>query len=214
MPFLSAPVCDRYGTPFSHEIGEGALSARAIADPPVFNRARACVAYEGQARSLVTAFKFGRRRELAEPMGQWMARVARELIAGGPQDAASSPLVIPVPLHWTRLWSRRFNQASELARVVAREMEAEWEPMLLMRRKRTRQQVGLDMKSRSKNVRGAFAVRGTEAAVLQGRSVLLVDDVMTTGSTISACTRALLSAGAAEVNVLTFAIALDENTAY
>ncbi|NVK33022.1 MAG: ComF family protein [Rhodobacteraceae bacterium] len=203
VPFLSEPVCDLYGTPFSYELGEGALSARAIADPPLFDRARACAAYSGTARDLVVAFKFAKRRELADPLGRWMARAGRDLVEPG-------TLILPVPLHWTRLWRRRFNQAADLAKVVADEAGTTSDPFILQRARRTRQQVGLDAKTRDKNVRGAFRIRPGEEGRVAGKEVLLVDDVMTTGSTITACTKVLKRAGASKVNVLTFAMALDE----
>jgi ComF family protein len=200
MPLLCEPVCDRYGVPFSHDIGEGGLSARAITDPPLFGRARAASIYSGTARDLVLSLKFARRRDLAEPMGRWMAHGGRRLI--GPES-----LLVPVPLHRLRLWERRFNQSADLARVVARTCKVRWNPMLLQRVRRTRQQVGLDSAERLKNVRGAFQLRKGCEGEVHDRRIVLVDDVLTTGSTATACTKVLLAAGAASVDVLTFAVA-------
>ncbi len=198
MPFLEPPWCQRYGTPFTHDIGPDGIGPRAIANPPDFARARAAVLYSGPARELVLRLKFSRHRELAPPMGQWMARAGAELI-----EAES--LIVPVPLHRLRLWQRRFNQAADLAKAVAEVSGAEFVPDLLRRNRRTRQQVGLNADARKRNVRGAFEVRPHHSALVSGRHVVLVDDVFTTGSTVSACTKVLTSEGAARVDVLTFA---------
>lgn len=198
MPFFEKPWCYRLGTPFSYDMGEGAWSPRAIAAPPVFERLRSVAYYEGPARELVRALKFSGRRELAAPMGRWMARAGAELLGA---DA----VLVPVPLHWTRLIGRRFNQSADLAKAVARASGCRFEPSLLRRGRRTRQQIGLTAEDRRKNVRTAFKILDDDLADLQGRRVVLVDDVITTGSTVSACCRTLLRAGAASVDVLTFA---------
>jgi ComF family protein len=199
MQFLEKPWCQKLGTPFSHDVGGGALSPRAIADPPVFDRLRAVSYYAGPARKLVLGLKFGRRRDLAEPMGVWMSRAGSELL--------QNTLVVPVPLHWTRIWQRRFNQAAELARSVAASSGADYAPAVLARTRRTRQQVGLPAKDRKRNVRKAFRVPEKMQQAVAGRCVVLVDDVYTTGSTVGACTKVLTAAGAASVDVLCFAIA-------
>jgi len=198
MPFLEPPWCARYGTPFSHDIGKDGLSPRAIAEPPVFDRARAAARYSGPARDLVLALKFSGRRELAAPMGRWMVRAGREFLDG-------NSVIVPVPLHRIRLWQRRFNQAADLARAVAGISGASYAPELLHRKRRTRQQVGLDAAARQRNVRGAFGIRADPAEFVYGKQVVLVDDVLTTGATVTACTKVLKSAGAAGVDVLTFA---------
>ncbi len=203
-PFLERPWCQRLGLPFSHDVGEGAWSPQAFASPPVYDRLRSVAFHQGPARNLVHALKFSRRRDLAVPMGRWMARAGGELL-----DADC--LVVPVPLHWFRLVSRRFNQAADLARIVADECGARHEPALLARRKYTRPQPGLQASDRQKNMRGAFRVDASGLGVLPGRHVVLIDDVITTGSTVTACTRVLMKAGAASVDVLTFAHAARSN---
>lgn len=200
MPFIEQPWCARLGTPFSHDLGEGALSARAIADPPVYDRARAAALYQGTARDLVLSLKFGARRDVAGVMGQLMARNGRELLE--PES-----VLVPVPLHRFRLWQRRFNQAALLADAVSRASGVAMDPLALERIRRTRQQVGLSAKERQINVRRAFRVTDAGQGRLHGRNVILVDDVLTTGSTLAACTRVLRAAGVARVDVLTFAIA-------
>ncbi|WP_306141859.1 ComF family protein [Roseibium sp. MMSF_3412] len=200
MAFIEKPVCHRLGTPFAYDVGEETWSPRAIASPPVFDRLRSVAFYEGSAQRLVLAFKFGGRRELARPMGKWMSNAGREFL--GPDC-----LIVPVPLHWGRMISRRFNQAGALAQVIAKECGGSYEPDILKRQKRTRRQVGLSAKERQKNVRSAFSVDKTRLDRLEGRHVVLIDDVITTGSTIAACTKTLLGGGAASVDILTFALA-------
>lgn len=200
VPFLEKPWCYRLGIPFTYDVGEEAWSPRAIASPPVFDRLRSVAYYDGPARDLILALKFSGRRELAVPMGRWMSRAGCEFL--GPES-----LVLPVPLHWSRLLSRRFNQSADLAKAVAKECGGQFDPGLLKRRKRTRQQVGLSAKDRRRNVRSAFGIEEGRLGEVDGRHAVLIDDVMTTGSTVTACTKVLLAAGAASVNVLTFALA-------
>lgn len=199
MPFLERPWCHRFGTPFAYDIGPGAWSPRAIAEPPLFERLRAVAHYDGPARRMVLALKFSRRRELARPMARWMVRSGHEVLQ-------ADSVVAPVPLHWMRLVTRRFNQAADLAREVAAASGAVYEPQLLRRHRRTRQQVGLSAQDRRRNVRTAFRMGPPGSAAVSGRHVVLVDDVLTTGSTVAACSKCLLGAGAASVDVLTFAL--------
>jgi ComF family protein len=198
MPFISRPFCERLGTPFAVDLGGPLLSPAAIADPPVFRRARAVARYDGAARELVHKLKYSDRQELAIGMGRLMAGAARDSL--GEVDA-----VVPVPLHWTRLWQRRFNQAAALARVVAVETGLPLETGWLKRRKRTLRQVGLTRDERRKNLQGAFAVPEEARPLVRGKRVLMVDDVLTTASTANAAARALLKGGAESVDIVTFA---------
>jgi len=195
---LERPWCPVMGTPFSHDFGEGFLSAEAITTPPPFDRARAAVAYTGVARQMVQGLKYSDRTDLARWMAGWMARAGAELIA-------EADVIVPVPLHWTRFIRRRFNQSAELARAIALRRGTTFAPLALKRIKATRQQVGLALLERQENVRAAFKVPTDHEIELAGRRVLLVDDVYTTGATVAAATRALKKGGAAAVDVLTFA---------
>jgi ComF family protein len=179
-------------------MGEGALSAEAIANPPPFNRARAAVAYSGVARRMVQGLKYRDQTDLARWMAEWMMRAGAELLA-------EAELVAPVPLHRRRFFWRKFNQSAELGRAIARLAGLPFEPDAVTRVKTTRQQVGLGLKEREDNVRGAFRVLPQSEIHVRGRRVLLVDDVYTTGATVSAVARALKRAGAANIDVLTFA---------
>jgi ComF family protein len=195
---LDRPWCPVMGTPFTHDMGEGFLSAEAIANPPPFARARAAAAYTGVARQMVQRLKYNDRTDLAPWMAGWMVRAGFELF----RDA---DLIVPVPLHRWRFFRRRFNQSAELARTVGRLTGVPFDPLAVLRVKVTKQQVGLGHKEREENVRAAFAVPASAAARVRGKRVLLVDDVYTTGATVSAVTRALRKGGASAVDVLTFA---------
>ena len=198
LKFLEKPWCPVMGTPFVHDMGEGFLSAEAIANPPPFDRARAAVAYSGVARQMVQGLKYHDRAELAPWMARWMMRAGAELVG-------DADVVIPVPLHWRRFLTRRFNQSAELARAVASLAGKPFAPLGVVRVKVTRQQVGLGLRDREDNVRGAFRIPPEHDITVRGRRVLVVDDVYTTGSTVSAVARALKKGGAAGVDVLTFA---------
>ena len=195
MRFIERPFCDRLGTPFEHDLGEGLLSPQAVTDPPVFQRARAVARFEdGPARRLVHRLKYSDRGELAAPMAAWMARAGADVLA-------EADAITPVPLHARRLWTRRFNQAAALGREIARRAGKPFEPALLRRIKATRSQVGLSREQRVQNMQGAF--RAAPAA--SGRRIALVDDVLTSGATANAAARALLRAGAAQVDLIVFA---------
>ena len=112
LSFIARPYCERLGIPFAYDPGPGILSMEAIADPPTYNRARAAVRYDDTARTMVQAFKYGDRLDLAPAMGRWMAQAGHELLT-------EADALVPVPLHWRRLWMRRFNQAATLAKTIS-----------------------------------------------------------------------------------------------
>jgi len=198
--FIEKPFCDRLGTPFAYDLGiAGLLSPEAMANPPVYARARAVVRFEdGPVRELVHRLKYHDRMELAEPLGAWMARAGSELLA-------EADLLVPIPLHRRRLMWRQFNQAQALAVAVGRACGKKVEPFLLQRVKRTTPQIGLSRAQRASNVQGAFAVPDEARPFVEGRAIVLIDDVLTSGATLNAAARALLRAGAARVDVLVFA---------
>ncbi|MGO4355887.1 ComF family protein [Rhizobium sp. RAF36] len=201
--FIERPYCEVLGLPFSHDLGAGILCAEAIANPPPFDRLRSAAIHDEAVRDLVHGLKYRDRVDLAPMMAGWMLRAA-----DGTVEICDA--IIPVPLHRSRLLSRKFNQAAELARHIASLSGKPLLPATLLRVKRTEQQVGLGARAREDNVRGAFALaRGRENDVF-GKRVVLVDDVYTTGATVAAATRALRKAGAADISVLTFARVLSE----
>jgi ComF family protein len=198
LSFIAPPFCPRLGIPFVYDPGPEMLSMEAIAAPPAYRRARAAVRYDDVARTLVHALKYQDRTDLAPVMGRWMARAGRELTEG-------ADMLIPVPLHWRRAWRRRYNQSGALARVIARQSGIEVKTELLRRVRATEQQIGLSRAQRATNVQGAFQVSAKMQSELQGRRIVLIDDVLTSGATADACARALLRAKAAQVDLLVFA---------
>ncbi|WP_029010684.1 ComF family protein [Azospirillum halopraeferens] len=198
LTFIAAPLCACCGLPFEYAVPGETLCGACIADPPLFARARSVLVYDDASRPLVLGFKHGDRTHAAGPFGAWMARAGADVLAG-------ADLLVPVPLHRWRLFARRYNQSALLALAVARLSGVAAAPDLLVRRRRTRSQGGLDRTGRQRNVAGAFALRPGRADRVAGRTVVLVDDVLTTGATLSECARVLLRAGAARVEVLTLA---------
>jgi ComF family protein len=199
LELVGNPVCDVYGTPMAHDAGPGAVSARAVEHPPRWNRARGAAVFNEASQRLVHALKYRDWHEVAPAMARMMVHAGRELLE-------EADIVAPVPLHHWRLWTRRYNQSALLAAEVAKLSGRRLVPDLAVRVRRTRAQVGLGESERNRNVKGAFSVSRHRAAEVMGRKVLLVDDVMTSGATASECARALLEAGAAEVDVLVFAL--------
>jgi ComF family protein len=198
LSFIAPPFCERLGIPFVYDPGPGILSMEAIADPPAYARARAAVRYDDVARTLVHGLKYQDRTDLAPPLGRWMARAGAEILE-------NADLIVPVPLHWRRGWSRRYNQSGALAKVIGRAAAVPVAGTLLQRIRSTPQQIGLSRSERAANVQGAFRVPDERKAEVESRRIVLVDDVLTTGATVDACARALLRAKAANVDVLVFA---------
>jgi len=196
--FLEAPVCDGCGAPFEHDIGLGARCTACVARPRAFARARAACIYDEGSRDLVLKLKHGDRPDLGTVFAGWLRRAGADLLAGA--DALA-----PVPLHPRRLLARRYNQAAEIARPLARRTGVPYLPDSLVRVRASRGQGGRDAAGRAANVAGAFQVDPGRRSDVAGRRILLVDDVFTTGATADACARALLAAGAASVDVLTVA---------
>lgn len=198
LQFIEAPLCEVSGVPFPFDSGAGALSAEVLARRPAFGRARAVLRYDGSSGRLVSRLKYGDRLEAVPLFARWMTRAGADLLE-------TADVIVPVPLHPSRLFQRRFNQSAELARAISRISGIPVAPDLLMRTRATPTQVGLSASARRRNVAGAFALApGTGEKVAEAR-VLLIDDVLTTGATVEACARRLGAEGAVNVDVLTLA---------
>ncbi|WP_424930145.1 ComF family protein [Amaricoccus tamworthensis] len=193
--FISGDTCCKCGVPLVGEAGEDDTCETCQRHPPAWNRGAAALLYNGAGRRMVLALKHGDRLDTVRPLARWMA-----LAGDGVIDR--SDMIAPVPLHWRRLLKRRYNQSAELARALSRISGKEARTQLLMRKRFTTPQEKMDRTARAENQSGAFAVNPKELERLQGKAVLIVDDVLTSGSTLSGCAETLLAAGAAEVNVL------------
>jgi ComF family protein len=191
-PFASGMVCDQCGVPLpGQDSTEVAVCDDCISIARPWARGRAALVYKDNARHLVLALKHGDRLDLARPAAEWMHRVAGPILKPG-------MIVVPIPLHWMRLVRRKYNQAAMLAEGVARSDG-------LRRVRRTGTQDGHSRDGRFANVVGAMVVHPKRAALLEGRHVLLVDDVMTSGATFASAAEACLAAGASDVSVLCLA---------
>lgn len=203
MRFLSEPFCcDRCGLPLPvvETVEIRRLCPSCAAHRPSYRRARSVLIYDEVSKPMILAFKHADRTDAAPPFARWLARVAAE--HWPPESAERAQMIVPVPLHPQRLRSRRYNQAALLSGRLARAMGIAHRPLVLRRCRATDPQSS--GQRRRDNVRGAFAV----AQPVAGQRILLVDDVMTTGSTVSECSDVLLAAGAASVDVLTLARAM------
>jgi ComF family protein len=190
--WLDGPVCDGCGAPFEYETG--VRCAACLARPRAFDRARAACIYDETSREPILKLKHADRADLAPLFARWISRAARDLIA-------EADAIAPVPLHPSRLLSRRYNQAAEIARPLARAAGLPYLPDALVRRRATDTQGGKSGSGRRRNVAGAFEVPARKAAQVAGKRILLVDDVLTTGATTEGCARALKAAGALCVDV-------------
>jgi ComF family protein len=199
MTFFAPPWCALCGLPFPHPMGEGAICGACASQPPSWDLARSVFRYDRHSRRLVLMLKHGDQTHLAGAFGRWMHRAGNEVLA-------EADLLVPVPLHWTRLFGRRFNQAAILAQAIRAvggpPVGADW----LVRRRRTPSQGLMGPAARARNVRGAFALRRGRS--VEGKRVVLIDDVLTTGATAEECARTLQREGAASVGVLVLARAL------
>lgn len=199
LEFITAPCCDNCGVPLPDVIPHSTVCPECSASPPPFARARAALVYKGPLHRLVTRYKYHDQLQATPLFTRWMQ-------VAGESFLKEADIIAPVPLHWWRMFRRRYNQAAELARALAATTTAAYHPMLLARKRHTRPQASLSRAGRQQNVRGAFGLRKQQdAAIIKGKTILLVDDVMTTGATVSACAKALKKAGAKKILVLTIA---------
>jgi ComF family protein len=196
--FVTAPQCAACGVPFPTAAEGHALCGECLSRRHLFERARAAVVYDDGSRGLILAFKRGDRTDAAPIFARWMIRPGAELLS-------DAELLAPVPLHWSRLLARKYNQAALLALAIGRLSGVPVVPDLLLRRRPTPSLGTLGPSARSEAVRNAISVNPARAVALEGRRILLIDDVHTTGATAEACIRALLGEGAAAVDLLTLA---------
>ena len=196
--FITEPLCAACGMPFEFEVTAGTLCGACASSARPFGRSRAAIAYDDGSRGFILAFKHGDRTEATRAFAPWMAQAGRELLG-------DADLLVPVPLHWTRLFMRRYNQAALLALAIGRLTGVKVAPDLLVRRKRTPSLAHSGASARAKTVSGAFIVPPRRRPQAEDRRIVIIDDVFTTGSTVGACARALARSGARAIDVLTLA---------
>lgn len=202
--FIAAPCCAQCGVPMAGAEGEDApVCEGCLARPRPWQRGVAALVYDGAGRDLALTLKHGDRPDLAPVMGRWLARAAGGLVT-------RESVVVPIPIHPKRLMTRKYNQAALLSRVVARAHGARHLPGALVRERHTPTQDHRSAEARFANVAGALRVPLPMQARIAGASVVVVDDVMASGATLTAATQALLAAGAARVDVAVFARAVLE----
>jgi len=198
-PFAAGLVCGTCGTPLPGDgDDEQAICDDCLATARPWSMGRAAMLYRDNARRLVLALKHGDRQDVVRPATLWLARAARPLLT-------DDMLIAPVPLHWTRMLRRRFNQSALLARALARHLGLPDCPDLLRRTTRTPPLDGMGAETRFRTLAGTIAVSPARAGAVRGRTVLLVDDVMTSGATLAASALACLDGGARDVRVLVLA---------
>lgn len=207
LQFITKPYCPVMGIPFVCDMGDGFFSGEALKSSLPFSRVRSAIVHKGIAQALIARLKYGDHIELASFMANWMISAGCEIID-------DCDVIISVPLHFRRFLKRRYNQSAELARYIARAKKKNFKPGWLVRRLHTRPQVSLSSRERKLNVLNAFEVPHKVKKYLEGRSVLLIDDVFTTGATATAAAATLKRAGARRVDVLTFSRVLKESSIF
>lgn len=209
--FLGEPCCAVCALPFEYAQAGDPRCGACLADPPAFERMRAAVAYGDIPRTVALKLKYGGRPGVAETMARLMQRhLSRPVLetdgeGGGAASTLGDPLLAPVPLHRWRIWKRGYNQAALVASVLARRAGLEACLDLVERTKPTPPLKAMNPKQRRDAVRGAFRIADKHRDRVRGRTVVLIDDVFTSGATVDACARTLKRAGAARVEVLCWA---------
>jgi ComF family protein len=196
--FISPPFCESCSFPFEIDITAGTICGRCARHPALYNKVRVALRYDDGSKPLILRFKHSDATYLTPLLGKWMRSAGQDLI-----DKAD--YMVPVPLHWSRLLKRRYNQAALLALELAKHSRKNVAVDLLQRTRATPPQGYKKAISRKQNVANAFAVKPYWEPLLKDKTVLLIDDVLTSGATVQSCTLTLLKAGAREVNVLTLA---------
>ncbi len=203
LEFIAGPVCERCGCPQEVSSGHGAVCAACLASEPVWDRARAALVYDDHSARPILALKRAGRRDGLSTMARWMHRAGSDVLM-------QADMVTAVPLHRARLAQRGYNQAIWLGAALGRCSDLPFHSGLLRRKRNTKSQGGLSARARLRNVAGAFEIVEKRRMDVQDRNIVLVDDVLTTGATVSACVSALKKAGAARVDIVTVARVVHE----
>jgi len=196
--FIAGTACVKCGVPLIGEAGPEDVCESCLRHPPGWDSGAAALLYDGAGRRMVLQLKHGDRLDMVPPLAAWMA-------AAGAEQLRRADIIAPVPLHWRRLIRRRYNQSAEIARRLSRLSGKPAVVDLLTRRRMTVPQEGMNRAARAANQADAFALSPRRAAAVKGRAVLLIDDVLTSGATLSNCAEPLRKAGAARIDVLVLA---------
>ncbi len=194
--FVESPACAICHHPFDYHIADGAICGACLKERPKYDKARSVFVYNDASRKLITGFKYADKTVATAFYARWMVNAGAELL----QEA---DIICPVPLHYRRMIQRRYNQSALLAKAIARQTGLQLEQGLMQRIKHRPPQASLHRDDRKKNVKRCFAVHPKRAPLLKGKTVLLIDDVMTTGATLNECAVVLKRAGAKQVFCLT-----------
>jgi ComF family protein len=197
--FISDQACDCCSRPMVGEVEHGDICDTCLQDPPPWDRGRSVFRYEENGIRFVSKFKNGDRTHLERPAGRWLADVVKPLIG-------DDTILVPVPLHWTRAIKRRYNQSILLSRQLSKALNVDHCPDALRRTKASRKLGGLSLELRRQEVVGSIEMRPKHVNKIADRHVLLVGDVMTTGTRLNECTKICLQAGAAHVSIATLAV--------
>jgi ComF family protein len=200
--FISTPFCYCCGSPFDLESDGVDVCGRCIQHPPIYSMQRSALIYDDHSRSMILGFKHGDRLDASPLFVKWLTGVGRDIFQ-------QADIITAVPLHWRRLFKRKYNQSAILANAIGKAEDLTAIPDLLKRHRYTETQGHLSRAQRRSNVRGAFKITNRYRETVQGKVVILVDDVITSGATINACSRSLIQAGAREVRALTLARAIN-----
>ncbi len=204
LQFITHPFCIKCGIPFGFgEEEDGLRCMSCVETPPIYESARAALIYDETSRDLILGFKHGDKTHMAPSFIPWLTRAGAEMLE-------QADLLVPVPLHHSRLFIRRYNQAALIADALAKETGIKHLPMALKRTRATPSQGYLKTEERRKNVKSAFIAYAKYISSLKGKSVILIDDVYTTGATVEECTKTLLKAGVSNVHILTLARVLKD----
>lgn len=205
--FIVDPMCVSCGYPFSFDVGAGTQCAICLDRPQAFDRARAALRYDDISRDMILKFKHADKTHAVPTFLPWLKRTGGSMLA-------EADYIVPVPLHRWRLLKRRYNQAALLAQALARDVGKPYKPDIIERVKATPSQGHLGYKERRKNVRGAFKFSPQYRQIIKDKNIVLVDDVYTTGATVSECAKVLKKAGAARVYVLALARVVREDAGF
>ena len=199
--FISAPQCNRCGLPFDFDTGEekeGTICGACLKEPPIFDKARAALVYDDASRNIILAYKHADQTQSVPSFITWLNQAGSEMLA-------RADYLVPVPLHRWRILRRRFNQSALMAQYLSESTKIPCLLEAVHRKHATVTQGHLQVSERKKNVKNAFALNPKCVEQIRNKHIILIDDVYTTGATITECTKVLLKGGAASVNILTLA---------